>query len=58
LTFQFIYYFPCYTLNTGNILVGIYAILNYHYINQICSGYASPITSSSVIRFSVPRSVY
>lgn len=51
---QFVEYFPRFAFNTSSLLVRVYNILNYHYVKQIRSVYASCITSCSISTSPLP----
>jgi len=51
---QFVEYFPRFSFKTSSLLVRVCTILNYHYVKQIRSVYASRITSCSISTSPLP----
>lgn len=51
---QFVEYFPRFAFNTSRLLVQVCTVLNYHYVKQIRSVYASRITSCSIFTSPLP----
>lgn len=51
---NFVEYFTPFSFNIISLLVRVYTILNYHYVNQIRSVYASRITSCSISTSPLP----